>query len=87
MPQRSMLGRTFDSDDSDEHLIEEIHRQFDHPALIENEVEITCREGEVVLRGFAPNYEAKALAEGLAKAVPGVRSVTNEVQVKGGRVS
>lgn len=87
MPQRSMLGRTFDNDNPDEHLIEEIHRQFAHPALTENEIEVTCREGEVVLRGFAPNYEARALAEGLAKAVPGVRSVTNEIQVKGGRVS
>lgn len=87
MQQRSMLGRTFDSDNSDDHLIEEILRQFAHPALIENEIEVTCREGEVVLRGFVPNYEARALAEGLAKAVPGVRSMTNEIQVRGGRIS
>ena len=87
MQQRSMLGRTFGSDNADEHLVEEIHQQFMHPALKDSEIDVICREGEIVLRGFVPNHEAKALAEGLAKSVSGVRSVTNEVQVKGGRVS
>lgn len=97
---RNMMGRVFGGENfageggpvewmpSDEHLIEQINEKFTHhPVLDDNSIIVTCQEGIVALHGFVRSHEAKALAGGLAKAVSGVRSVQNEIQVKGGRVA
>lgn len=82
---RNMLGRTMPSDEC---LIEEIYQALaHHPVINVDDVDVVCEDGEIVLRGDVVSHEAKALAEGLAKAVPGVKSVTNEMRVKGGRVA
>jgi osmotically-inducible protein OsmY len=87
--QRSMLGRTFGVDGSaDDRLVEEITKQFaNHPVLRETAILVSCQTGSVTLQGIVHNHEEKALAEGLAKAVPGVRDVINQILVKGGRVA
>jgi osmotically-inducible protein OsmY len=95
-----MMGRVFGGENfggeggpvdwmpSDKHLIEEINTKFTHhPVLDGNSIVVTSQEGIVGLRGFVRSHEAKALAEGLAQSVSGVRSVHNDIEVKGGNVS
>lgn len=45
-------------------------------------VEVAVKEGVVTLSGTADNDAAKAAAESVAKAVEGVKSVTNNITVK-----
>ncbi len=99
-PHKDMLGRNFGGESfggeggpvdwmpADEQLVHQINERFTHhPALDANAIVVTCREGLVTLQGAVRSHEAKALAEGLAKEVPGVLNVRNEIQVKGPRVA
>jgi len=66
---------------------EQINAKFtNHPVLDGNSIVVTSQEGIVDLHGFVRSHEAKALAEGLAQSVSGVRRVHNDIQVKGGNI-
>lgn len=45
-------------------------------------IEVAVKDGAVTLTGTADNDAAKAAAEGIAKAVEGVKSVKNDITVK-----
>jgi osmotically-inducible protein OsmY len=45
-------------------------------------VKVIVREGVVTLRGPVANAEEKKRIAAIAKGIPGVRSVTNEIDVK-----
>ena len=51
------------------------HPQFGRDAG----VEVRSKDGEVTLRGRAPDPEAKQRAETIARAIPNVRSVDNQL--------
>jgi len=54
------------------------------PELSAIKIDVDTKDGAVVLRGPAPNIAASERATGLARAVPGVVSVTNQLIVKAG---
>ena len=50
-----------------------------YPAL--RQIKCELREGQLFLRGFVPSYYQKQVAQASVQDIPGVRVVTNEVQV------
>ena len=51
------------------------------PELDAGRIEVDTKDGAVRLRGVAPNAQAKARAETIAKAVKGVNSVDNKLEL------
>lgn len=51
------------------------------PSLVDADIRVEAAEGEITLRGFAGTMEDIATAGRLARAVPGVRGVTNAIRV------
>lgn len=52
------------------------------PALKDSQIKAQSRNGSVTLSGIVGSNHRKHLAEALAKAVPGVATVENEIQVE-----
>ena len=50
-------------------------------SLAHTDIHVESLEGQVTLRGFAGTMEDIATANRLARAVPGVRGVTNAIRV------
>ena len=50
-------------------------------SLAHADIRVESLEGQVTLRGFAATMEEIATASRLARAVPGVRGVTNAIRV------
>jgi hypothetical protein len=53
----------------------------DHPEVDASEVEVSCSQGEIVLKGTVPERRMKRLAEECVEDLPGVRDVRNEIRV------
>jgi hypothetical protein len=70
---------------SDERILEDVNQALtDSGALDATEIEIACKNGEIVLRGSVSDRRAKRLAEELAEAQSGVHDVRNELRVAQG---
>ena len=52
-----------------------------NPDLRASKVDVHAKEGDVVLRGHAPDPAARERATEIARAVPNVRSVDNQIDV------
>jgi hypothetical protein len=59
----------------------------EHPRLDASEVEVLVLDGEVSLLGAVGSRGARRLAEEIADSVSGVRDVSNQLRVRGGRVA
>ncbi|OGK11731.1 MAG: hypothetical protein A2Y63_00235 [Candidatus Riflebacteria bacterium RBG_13_59_9] len=49
--------------------------------LVQNELEVECRSGKVILRGKVPSEKLKKRAESIARGQEGVQDVLNEIEV------
>lgn len=58
---------------------------IDNPATKAHQINVDTRNGVVQLNGFVDNAEAKSEAESSARAVNGVRTVENNLQVRSGQ--
>jgi hypothetical protein len=68
---------------SDERIEEDINERLTRHAMVDaTEIEVTVKDGEVTLRGFVDNRQAKRTAEDIVDAVSGVKEVTNQLKVK-----
>lgn len=56
---------------------------FNEPTLKSSEIKVETFKGEVQLSGFVTSIEQTNKAVELAKGVPGVHSVKNDMRVKG----
>jgi len=45
-------------------------------------IQVKVKDGEIILKGEAPNYNAKSSASTDAWSIEGVRAVKNEIEVK-----
>jgi osmotically-inducible protein OsmY len=52
------------------------------PQVVSGEIGVAVKEGIVTLSGLVPGYGEKDAAEEVAKRVPGVRAVANEIEVR-----
>ena len=77
-PQRS-AGRAID-DQAVARKVEEALRS--DPAYKFTEVKVVAYEGKVQLSGFVDKGEQKGQAEDIAKKVPGVKEVRNDIAMK-----
>ena len=88
---RSMMGRTFGGEDlalERDTLVDQIYRAFaQHSEFDLQGVRVTSLGGEIMLTGEVDTAEAKIAAEDATWSVSGVTSVTNSIQVGGGRVA
>jgi len=57
---------------------------FDDPTLKLSEISVQSYKGEVQLSGFVSTIEQTNKAVEIAKSIPGVTSVKNDMRVKGG---
>ena len=53
-----------------------------NPEVFAAQLHVAAVEGSITLRGSVKSKEAKAAAEKIARAVPGVRTVTNRLTVR-----
>jgi hypothetical protein len=68
---------------SDERLIEEASEALERNGQLDaSEIEVTCKEGILTLRGTVDSRRGKRLAEETAEDVYGVRDVMNELKVE-----
>jgi hyperosmotically inducible protein len=56
---------------------------FNEPTLKSSEIKVQTYKGEVQLSGFVSSIEQTNKAVELAKTIPGVTSVKNDMRVKG----
>ncbi|WP_169708811.1 BON domain-containing protein [Trinickia terrae] len=68
---------------ADKALANQIHRQLVHTKGIDaSEVMVGVKDGTVLLRGRLDNAEQREQVESVVKAVPGVKSVDNQLTVQ-----
>jgi osmotically-inducible protein OsmY len=61
---------------SDERVLEDVNQALEDAADIDaSEIEVTCQNGEVVLRGSVCDRRAKRMAEDVIEGMPGVKDV------------
>ena len=77
-PQRT-AGQSID-DQSTSRRVEEALRS--DPAYKFTDVKVVAYEGKVQLSGFVDNGEQKGRAEDIAKKIPGVKEVKNDIALK-----
>ena len=44
-------------------------------------IEVTVREGEVILTGYTPTYYMKMMADSIALKITGVKKIINDIEV------
>jgi osmotically-inducible protein OsmY len=67
---------------SDARIHEDLNdRLYDDPFLNATDIEVTVRDGEVVLSGTVENKQGKRRAEDIAEEVTGVRDVENRLRL------
>jgi osmotically-inducible protein OsmY len=67
---------------SDERIREEICEALTrHPQIDASEIEVTCHNGEVTLKGTVENRQMKRRAEECAESCVGVEDVENQLRV------
>jgi osmotically-inducible protein OsmY len=68
---------------NDEKIRQEIQLEMDWMPLVQaGSVGVAVQDGVATLTGHVPDASARQAAEQLARRVPGVRSVANEIQVR-----
>jgi hypothetical protein len=68
---------------SDERIVEQVSEALERdPYLDASDIEVSCAEGEVVLRGCVEDRSAKRAAEECVENLPGVKDVRNELRVQ-----
>jgi osmotically-inducible protein OsmY len=48
-----------------------------------SDIEVSVEQGEVTLRGYVPDRQAKRLAEDIVDFVAGVKDVHNQIRIRG----
>jgi hypothetical protein len=67
---------------SDERIREQVNEALsDDDQVDASEIEVTVKDGEVILRGTVPERHMKRLAEDCVERLPGVKDVQNQVRV------
>ena len=80
-PLRPRRARTPRADDA--RIEREIQRRLAaHGTLGKNALEVAVRHGEVTLRGRVPDGPSKRIAEHIADAVAGAKTVKNELVIE-----
>ena len=70
---------------SDERILEDVNEALqDCGALDASEIEVSCTNGEVVLKGSVQDRRAKRIADEIAEEQPGVADVRNEIRIASG---
>lgn len=68
----------------DKQIAAEIIRAFDrHTLLLNNELDVRVQDGHVSLTGAVPNWSVRRAADEVVHYTPGVRGVTNDIDVIG----
>jgi osmotically-inducible protein OsmY len=68
---------------SDERINEDINDRLGDDSFIDaSDVEVTVRDGEVILSGTVESRETKRTAEDIAESVSGVKNVENRLRIK-----
>jgi osmotically-inducible protein OsmY len=62
-------------------------RIADEPSLKSEKIQYTAFHGTLTLKGTVRNWKERTTAEDLAKKIPQVQHVVNELQIKGGKPS
>ena|ERR1039458_5771790 len=63
-------------------LQQSILQQLDWARALGTHIEVDAKDGAVLLTGYAHGYAVKIAAGECAGSVPGVRSVTNDIQME-----
>lgn len=73
---------------SDDRIIEDVSAELAHDGDVDaSEIEVTCKDGIVVLRGKVDSRSAKRCAEDCCESVQGVTDVRNELEIDEGSFS
>ena len=68
---------------TDDRILEDINdRMCDNPYLDASEIEVTVKDGDVILTGRVEDREAKRLAADIGEEVKGVQNVENRLHVR-----
>ena len=68
---------------SDELILEDINdRLCDNPYLDASDIEVSAKDGEVILTGTVDDRDAKRMAADIGESVSGVENVENRLRVK-----
>jgi hypothetical protein len=68
---------------SDERVLEDVCEALErHPRIDASEIEVTCSQGEITLRGSVDSRQTRRLAEEAIEELPGVRDVHNELRAQ-----
>ena len=68
---------------SDDRILEEINeRMCDNPYLDASDIEVSVKNGDVILTGHVEDREAKRLAAEIGEEITGVENVENRLHVK-----
>jgi osmotically-inducible protein OsmY len=68
---------------SDERILEDVNEQLTrHRRINATDIDVTVKNGDVILHGTVSDPSAARLAEDVTAKVPGVRSVRNELQAR-----
>jgi osmotically-inducible protein OsmY len=66
-------------------IAEDVSRRLrDHSSLDARSVDVQVKNGHVTLRGSVADEPARHVAEVIADTAPGVRSVSNRLDIDGG---
>jgi hyperosmotically inducible protein len=71
----------FASSDTDRKIEDAAKASYNYRTVLENKVDVKADNGAVTLTGKVQDSDQKALAEDTVASLPGVISVTNEIQV------
>src|SRR5690606_41663096 len=72
---------------SDERILDEVcHHLREDPSIDASEIEVTCEQGIVTLRGSVDNRARKYHVENLVADVHGVKDINNELTIAAGWV-
>ena len=72
----------------DDRIIEDVSAELEHDGDVDaSEIEVTCKDGIVVLRGKVDSRSAKRCAEDCCESVQGVTDVRNELEIDEGSFS
>jgi hypothetical protein len=73
---------------SDERVLDDVCQALERdPRIDASDIEVTCTNGEVTLRGTVDSRETKRRAEDCVEDLPGVRDVRNELRTQPAKVS
>jgi osmotically-inducible protein OsmY len=78
-PQQSSTGEYFDDSVITTKVKTAIFKEADLKVF---DIGVETRKGVVQLSGFVASYAVKSKAYDVARAVPGVRSVSNDLKIK-----